>query len=437
MKQTLGGEDAAWLQMEEATNPMIVNAVLELAAPLPMHRVHALAARLAENPRFRARVVVPSGLHARVPSWSPAPGFDLERHVEHVTLAAPGDDVLRAFIGNAVGKLLDPREPLWHLYVIDRPGMGTTLLFRVHHAVADGFALLAVLLSVADAKRDASPTAAPRPRAARDDSALAAVKAGWRLVALPADPKTLLKGQLGTEKKVAWSSDLDLERVKRIARATRATVNDVLVAAVAGALRRYLQRRSEPVDTLALRAMVPVNLREDVAAATLGNRFGLVVLGLPIGITDPLDRVRAAKQRMDRLKASPEAVVAHALLGAIGRAPRRVRDFAVTFFGKKASLVLTNVPGPRLPVELAGVRVSRIVFWVPQSARMGLGISMFSYAGEVTIGVLSDAALVPDPESLIADLLAEVTDLERALATRAVTTIERTQVDGAPARQAR
>src|SRR4051812_45257099 len=145
----LGGEDAAWLHMDDATNPMIVNAVLELAAPLPLHQVHALAAGLASKPRFRSRLVAPP-LHVGLPSWQPVADFDLHKHVEHVHLASADDDALRALICGAVSKQLDEDLPLWHIHAIERPGAGTTLLVRVHHAVADGFALLGVLLSLCD-----------------------------------------------------------------------------------------------------------------------------------------------------------------------------------------------------------------------------------------------------------------------------------------------
>lgn len=400
----LGGEDAAWLHMEDPTNPMIVNAVLELAAPLSGVQVHALVESLASNPRFRARLTA-----ARLPggsaSWALAPDFDLREHIEHVHLDAASDGALRAFIGSAVSKLLVVHRPLWRVHVIDRPGVGTALLVRVHHAIADGFGLLGVLLSLCDAG-DAVVANPTRP-ASQAGTLFSAAKALRRLVMLPPDPKTLLKGALGSEKRVAWSEPLVLEDVKRVARTAKATVNDVLVATVAGALRRYLARRGDNVDGLEVRAMVPVNLRRSAPPTTLGNFFGLVLLGLHVGVTDPLSRLMVVRQRMDLLKATPEAAVAHALLSAMGRSPRLIEDMGVTFFGNKASLVLTNVPGPRLPVKLAGVPVSRMMFWVPQSGRMGLGISIFSYAGAVTIGVLSDAGLVPDPDTLATDLHAE------------------------------
>ncbi len=406
----LGGEDAAWLHMEDATNPMVVNGLLELATSVAPARVCGLLAdRLVSRPRFRARVVEPAA-HMGAPRWEPDPEFSVERHVEHVTLASAEDARLREFLDGVISSLLDRSIPLWRVYVIDRPGKGTALLFRIHHAIADGFALVGVLLSLCDTVQ-APSVALPAPRTAPPvrsafDYALAAA----RLVALPSDPKTLLKRPLGQAKRVAWSEPMLLDDVKNIAHRTSSTVNDVLVATVAGALRRYLAENRTGVENTEIRAMVPVNVRR-AGDLELGNRFGLVVLGLPIGVADPLARLAAVKRRMDRLKSTPEAVVAMGILRAMGYAPRRLEGLGVTFFATKASLVLTNVPGPRAPLQVAGARIDRIMFWAPQSGRLGLGISILSYAGEVTVGVMADAGIMPEPEAFVAALHVELAAL--------------------------
>jgi hypothetical protein len=418
VQDVLGGADAAWLHMEEPTNPMVVNAVLELGAALSASTAHALFERLASNPRFRSRVVERS-MHVGRPSWELVTDFDVAQHVDHVVLATGDDAALRSFIGTAVSGLLDRARPLWHATLIERPGAGTTILFRVHHSLGDGFALLAVLLSLCDDAAAAHQPAPKAPPRARSRVLLDSARALGRLVVLPPDRKTLLKGRLGLEKKVAWSDPLPLRDVKAIAHRTGSTVNDVLVATAAGALRRYLTRRGEGTSRLELHAMVPVNLRASAEATMLDNRFGLVLLGLPIGIRDPVERVAAVHARMQRIKRSPEAPVTQLVLRAMGAAPRAIEELGVSFFATKTSLVLTNVPGPRAQLTLSGVPVSRIVFWVPQSGRMGLGISIFSYAGDVTVGILSDGAVIPDPDALVTDLAAEYRELETL--TRALT----------------
>jgi len=222
-----------------------------------------------------------------------------------------------------------------------------------------------------------------------------------RLVLLPPDQQTAFKGELGRRKRAAWSKPVPLDDFKAIGRAFGATVNDVLVATATGALRRYLEARGEPTGGVSIRASVPVNLRPLDEAHKLGNSFGLVFLTLPVGTVDPVKRLRSIKKEMDELKRSPEALVAYAVLNLMGFAPVEVERLGLRFFGSKATAVLTNVPGPREPLYLAGRRLNHVMFWVPQSGHLGLGISILSYAGGVMLGVATDEGLVSDPERIV------------------------------------
>ncbi|HEX9371458.1 MAG TPA: WS/DGAT domain-containing protein, partial [Roseiflexaceae bacterium] len=217
----------------------------------------------------------------------------------------------------------------------------------------------------------------------------------------------------GVAKRAAWSQPIPLDDVKAIGRAVGATVNDVLLAAVTGALRRYLQGRGEQVDGLEIRAAVPVNMRSPNDPPTLGNRFSLVFLALPVGVDDPLDRLFDLKERMEALKQSPEALVTFGILNAMGMAPNQLQGFGVSLFGAKATAVMTNVPGPRETIYLAGAPITGIMFWVPQSGRLGLGVSILSYAGQVSLGIATDAGLAPDPEQIIDGFHAEFQQLAR------------------------
>ena len=229
-----------------------------------------------------------------------------------------------------------------------------------------------------------------------------------RLAAMPADPPTVFRGSLCTRKAAAWSEILPLDGIKAYSKRVGATINDVLLTAVAGALRNYVLRRGHDPDGLDIRAVVPVNLRPDHEIGELGNRFGLVFLALPIGVSDRQERLRVLKQRMDAIKRSSEAIVTYAVLNGIGMTSPAIESAAVQFFGSKATAVMTNVPGPRETLYLAGTPVRSLMFWVPQSARLGLGVSILSYDGQVRIGVASDTGLVPDPESIVAEFEAEV-----------------------------
>ena len=195
------------------------------------------------------------------------------------------------------------------------------------------------------------------------------------------------------------------------------TINDTLMAAVSGALRRYMLDRGESPDGLDIRAMVPVNLRSpDEALKKLGNHFALVLMALPIGIEDPLERFLVVKARMDELKDSPEPAVVYTVLQVMGLAPAEIEKLGVEFYAAKTSLVLTNVPGPREKLYFAGNKIDKLMFWVPQSGRMGLGVSIISYAGEVIVGVITDQGLVPDPETIVAHFHADFEEMKSLVA---------------------
>lgn len=423
--------DAAWLRMDRETNPMVITAALFLEGALSLEAALRLVTeRLLKFERFRQRVSDPGIplVHAR---WEEDPFFDLRSHVHRVALPAPGDRAaLAEVVSDLVSSPLDHQRPLWQLHVIEGVALedgrlGTVLVTRIHHAVADGIALVHVLLALTDEGADLpiadvglADAAPPKSLGELTRRAVVELKTLLRLLVLPSDPKTPLRGQLGLRKQVAWSDAVPLEQVKGIARATGMKVNDVLVAAVTGAVRAHLVTRDGLPGSREIRAMVPVYVRG--AEDALGNHFGLVYLDLPIDVADPLDRVHAVKARMDTIKGSPEAQVAVGVLGAIGAGSSAVEGLAVNLFTSKASVLVTNVPGPPVPVHLAGHALDTALVWAPVSGAIGLGFSLLSYAGKVRLGVASDARIVSDPGPIAhafeQDLDAIATALERAAA---------------------
>jgi WS/DGAT/MGAT family acyltransferase len=201
--------------------------------------------------------------------------------------------------------------------------------------------------------------------------------------------------------------------VKEVAHQNDATVNDVLVAAMTGALREHLERRGSLVDQI--RAFVPFNLRplDRPLPAALGNKFGLVALPLPVGARTAAARLRKVKQHMDAIKDSPEGVISYGVLEAMGHTPLKVESAILDLFSAKGTTVITNVPGPREPVYLAGTPVGAVAVWAPTSGSVSMSVSIFSYNGQVTVGVMADAGLVPDPEALVDGFQSELEALSQ------------------------
>ena len=433
--------DASWLRMDEPENLMVVTGVLVLGAPVPMEAVRALVEeRLLRFRRFRSRVVRPLA-GVGLPSWEVDPEFELDHHLRAVRLPeGAGEPDLQAFVSRRLSEPLASDRPLWTVDVVEGFQGGTAIVARIHHCIGDGMALVHVLLSMAD---QAPPAERRRRRHRRrslagwgitlgqevlrgaasvlghpgrigDLARLASGSAGslLGLLTLADDPPTALKGPLGTAKVAAWSRPVELADVKALGRATGSTVNDVLIAALAGAVRRTLAARGEPPRDLEVRGVVPVNLRSPEAGGRLGNRFGLVFLALPVGVEDPLDRLFEVRRRMRALKGTPQALAVYQVLWAMGAAPRPVFDLALRIFAAKGTAVVTNVIGPREPISIAGAPLEEAMFWVPSAGRLALGVSILSYAGRVWLGIQADASVIPDPQPLLDGFEAELRALE-------------------------
>lgn len=437
-REPMSRVDTAWLRMERPTNLMMITGVMMLAEPLTLVRLkQVVRQRFLAYRRFRQKAVDgPAGA-----VWQDDAHFDLDWHVRLSALPGrAGKRELERFVGQLASTPLDKTKPLWQFHLIERYQGGSALVSRIHHCYADGIALVQVLLSMTDTERRArAGSDLRRAWLKRDgekvearfagldralkfggkvldqglkmyrDPSLAAVLAreGTEIakelaiaLSLSNDPPTVLKGPLGVSKRVAWAEPLALEEVKAVGRAFGCTVNDVLLAAAAGALRGYLLDRGERIDDLSLRATVPVNLRPLEHARKLGNHFGLVFLELPVGRDNPAERLLCLAANMRELKRSRQAVMAYGLLAAMGLAPQGVQQLALELFSRKATTVATNVPGPQQPLYLGGSEIAEMMFWVPQTGSIGVGLSILSYNGRVHFGLIGDARLVPDPDAI-------------------------------------
>ena len=455
MSTRLSSADAAWLHMDRPTNLMVINSVLLFDEPLDVSRIKQVYRRrlIGRYPRFRQRVIE-SRVPFRPPSWEDDPDFDLEHHVHHLALPAPGDTrALQELVSELIATPLDHNRPLWQVYVVDGFGDGAALITRMHHCIADGIALARVMLSVTDSAPDAEPDAEPeeppaapgggltglaRPALRMAAAAHVAIGAGRqsaqlisspshaarlagaisrdaattvRLLLTPADAATAIKGDPGVSRRVAWSCPLSLEEIKQVAHRHDATVNDVLLAAVSGALRHYLQDHDSSVAEI--QAMVPFNLRDldQPVPRELGNKFGLVFMPLPVATTGSYRRLVKVHRRMQEIKNGRDGAVSYGMLSLTGLTPEPVERRIIDMFSAKGTAVITNVPGPREPVYLAGTPIRTVLVWAPTSGHIGMSISIFSYRGEVTVGLMVDATLIPEPDQIVTALEQELDTL--------------------------
>ena len=447
-RENLSNIDTAWWRMEHPTNLMMVTGFMSFEKPVSYQALRRLIEkRLLTFKRFRQIVEDPKP-NLKSPTWRLDPNFDLNHHLIRENLPEPGDyEALKKRTETLMSEPLDYSRPLWQIHLLEGFKTGNAIIVRTHHCIADGMALIAVMFTMTGATaRDSLQEEMPpemEPRSLNSSGNIfkvagraisktgkaignlvsstkiidLAVLGGQsamttvRLLLKKPDPPTRFKGPLQVQKAAAWSRPIPLERVKAIKNTVDATVNDVLLTAMTGGLRRYLEAKGDSTEGLNFRAFVPVNLRPPSQARDLGNYFGLVFLTLPVGIVEPMARLQKLKTRMDRIKNSPEAIVAIGILKAVGMTPAEIQKSIVNVFGAKSTAVMTNVPGPREHLYLAGSKVSSMMFWVPQSGRVGLGVSILSYAGEVRLGVATDRALVPDPDLIIEGFQKELEDM--------------------------
>ncbi len=437
--------DVTWLRMDRPANLMIIVGVLILAAPVDVKRLEAtLASRILSYPRFSKRVETRAdGLY-----WCDDPHFDIAHHIKRTRLpGGAGKAELQRFVAELAGRPLDRAHPLWEYHIVEDYDGGAAVVMRIHHAIGDGIALVKVLLSLTDDRPDA-----PMERRKRDarkgtragfaledafgtagrlvggglrlsDEALKAalevaahptraadyVRHGSGVAAelayllfMPTDTATRLKGVPLGDKRVAWADPIPLPEVKAVSRALGCSVNDMLLAAIAGALKGYLEEKGDATEGVEVRALVPINLRPPGSGEELGNRFGIIAVELPVGFESPLERLYEVRRRMELLKTSYEPKVTLGLFAGLGYAPQVVQDKLFDLLLSRATAVMTNVPGPQQPLYLAGSELKQMMFWVPQSGNIGMGVSILSFNGEVHFGLVTDAALVPDPEAIIA-----------------------------------
>jgi len=447
--------DTAWLRMDTEANLMMIVGVWLVEPTLSLADLRErVEGSLLKYHRFRQKVVEDT----MGASWVDDGSFDITDHVVAEDLpVAPGQspvEALKARVGELAATPLDPSRPLWELRLVEDLETGrSAIITRIHHCIGDGISLISVMLSItdggkppperkkrgnggddADAEFDWFADALLKPVTELTIKAIGmygdgvaksvelmanpvqplaggmdVARAGYQLISdaaamalMPDDSPTRLKGKATPGKKVAWGEPLPLEEVKAVGQAFGASINDILLTCVAGAIGEHLRAHGEDPAGKEIRAMVPVNLRPLDQAWKLGNRFGLVPLVLPVGVDNPVDRLGAVRARMNELKGGYQPVMAFALLAVAGLLIKPMQAALLNLFAKKATAVMTNVPGPREPLKFCGRTIKQTMFWVPASGDIGVGVSILSYAGGVQFGLITDDALCPDPDDIIA-----------------------------------
>jgi diacylglycerol O-acyltransferase / wax synthase len=440
--EELSPSDRSSLAAERGPVNMAVGAALVFEAGPGVEYgavVERLRSRMHLIPRYRQRIEggLPGGLTQ--PVWVDDTSFDPAWHVRHATLPAPGGDAeLAAFVGREFSRRLDRSRPLWELHVVDGLSDGRVALVpKMHHALVDGVAAIdvgTVLLDPTEEPIDIEPSegewepqpyertrhmgrlaATPFLRAQRlmldtatraldtsPRSAAADLKRASELVAeltrtRPQAPMTPLNRPISPNRRFAIVR-ADLAELKAAGKAAGGTVNDALLAVVAGMMRSYLAGLAIEADPVAL---VPVSVRREDERGEMGNRISTVFVDLPVHVNDPVERLRVVAATMADLKDSAAVRAGAMIVGATGWAPPAISSVMVRAMGgvRACNLVVSNIPGPQQPFYLAGSRLREIFPVVPLNPpNQGLSVGILSYDGGVFFGLLADAELDPPVE---------------------------------------
>jgi diacylglycerol O-acyltransferase / wax synthase len=468
--ERLSAQDAMFLHVEDEHQPMHVGSLaLFEGAPFfdesGRFRIDearaVIAGRMHLVPRFRKRLMfVP--LDQGRPVWVDDDNFDLAYHVRLTALPRPGsEEQLKALVGRLQGQRLDRRRPLWELWFVEGvAGDRVAIVQKTHHCLVDGISGVDVATVLLDLEPTPPPVEAqpwepePAPAPAQllveslVERATDPVEAARSLRAALRGPQQLVDrvaavGRAVTAAgssapKAPWNERISPHRRFEVARVPfaqvksikdraadlavegeRITVNDVVVAACAGALRGFLQSREEPVDDLVLRAMVPVSVRSEAERGALGNKVSMMTADLPVGEPSPTERLRAVHASIRSARESGQAVGAQTIISLLDYAPPTLVSMAsrLTVRSRAVNLTITNVPGPQFPLYCAGARMLEAFPYVPIVDGQGLTIGIVSYDGQLAFGLTGDRDLLPDLAVLAEAVEKSFAELAEAVAT--------------------
>jgi WS/DGAT/MGAT family acyltransferase len=454
--------DASFLTNESSSSHMHVGAILIFEGPPPLYvdLVEHIRGRLNQVPRFRQRIVVPP-LEAGRPLWADDVNFNLTYHIRHTGLPEPGgEDELRQLAARVFSQQLDRSKPLWELWLVQGLERDRfAILTKTHHAMVDGVSGVDIgtvlfdlepvpqpIERIDDWKPRPEPSTSTLVTRAATDLASTPLKLAERAVEAVRNPETTarriaeglegvgevvgaladpapdvpLNQEIGPHRRFVWARS-ELATFKRIKNGLGGTVNDVVLAVVTGALREWLHGRGVRTEGLELRALVPVSIRSEDERGNLGNRIAAMRAPLPVYVDDPVRRLRVVSEAMEGLKRSKQALGAEVISRFNDFAPPTLLAQAsrVNFSTRLFNLIVTNVPGPQLPLYVLGREMEEIfpvAFLPPNHA---LAVAIMSYNGRIGFGLLADYDSVEDVDEIAEGITASLAELEEAAAAAA------------------
>jgi diacylglycerol O-acyltransferase len=425
--------DATFLYWEKPNQRMHVGCVALLDGPIGFEPfAKAMEERLGAIERYRERPVRPL-LDLDWPRWETDPTFEVRRHLRHVAVPPPGgEQELHELVDSLFATRLDPRHPLWETYLIDGLAGGrSALLCKVHHAMIDGVSGAQVLEAMADPAPHAAPHSSPYAPAERSirnalrPSALLAMGRDVvaaldivRSVLFDAMPALPFNGPITDARRIVWAS-FPLDDFLTLRGLAGCKVNDVVLAVIAGAIRRYLEARGSRADGVRPRVLVPVSIRRANDHMTLGNLVSSMFPRLPIDVADPVERLRCVAEEMRMLKEQGQPRAAGLAMQLVGALPAPVNALLGRFVPSTPPIntVCTNVPGPREACHLLGRRILEVHPIVPLFQGLGMEFAIMSYAGKVSISAAVEPHLVPEAADIPSYLHAALHELRDALGT--------------------
>ena len=455
--QRLSPLDASFLHIEGESSPMHIasTAIFEGPPPAQADIMKMVAGKLPLVPRYRQKVrFVP--LELGRPVWVDDTHFNLEYHVRHTALPAPGsDEQLRNLVGRIMSQMLDRSKPLWEMWIVEGlEGGHWAIISKSHHAMVDGVSgtdLLAVMLdSEPEPVRTDPPPWQPQPElsgpeflgatvAERLFSPYEAFRGARALVTRPrrlanevatmakglnsmrnlVRPKEVssLNGPIGPHRRYTWSRG-HVSDIKIIRKSLGGTLNDVVLAAITAGFRELLLSRGEEVEGRTVRSLVPVSVRKGDQKGSYDNRVSAMFAELPVGLEDPVERLWSITGQLQHLKQSQQAVAGETLTSLAGFAPPVLLSagtrVAMRVPQRNLNTVTTNVPGPRIQLYAAGRKMLEAFPYVPLAGQVRIGVAIFSYLDSLNFGITGDYDANPDLDVLARGICAGLADLKKA-----------------------